>query len=405
MSLKDYIILVPDMLEPHFDVAAKILKDDGYNVVILRNDSEEVITAGLESVHNDMCYPALIVIGQFIDALRSGKFDNSKVALLISQTGGGCRASNYIYLLRKALKDSSFEYVPVVSFNPNSMDENSLVLRKITIIKIFLAIFYCDLIMYLFNKCVSYELNSGDSKEALRKSSEFVQSLTTSMKFFRMKKNYKTILKYFSDIKLSDEKKVKVGIVGEIYIKYSPIGNKKLNEYLVSQGAEVVNSGLIDFILSSLYDAIHDKDIYGTNSKSYKMSKIIAYIFEKLEEDMIKIVKNNSKFTPPISFKYIKDIAKDYIGYGVKMGEGWLLTAEMAAFVRNGIDNVISVQPFGCLPNQIIAKGMIRKIKELHGNANIIAIDYDPGSSKTNQENRIKLMLSSAKRNLNPKEG
>lgn len=397
---KDYTILMPMMLDPHFEILAKILQDEGYNVKILRTSGAEIITHGLENVHNDMCYPALLVIGQFIEALKSERFDNKKVALLISQTGGGCRASNYIYLLRKALENSGFSDIPVISINSNKMDENSLHVPKILFFKLLAAVYYGDLMMCLYNFCASYEKTSGETQKALIDCLGKINAITQKWEFFRISKNFKRIIERFLQIELTGEKKPSVGIVGEIYMQYSPLGNNNLAKYLISEGAEVVNNGLLSFLLSSIYDTINDKKIYGKGGVDYVVAKILVFVLERIEKKMIKMVKKAGKFRAPTEFGEIKKLANGYIDYGVKMGEGWLLTAEMVAYITNGVKNIISVQPFGCLPNQIIAKGMIRKIKSRHEDANIIAIDYDAGVSQTNQENRIKLMLAVARRGI-----
>lgn len=397
---KSYTILMPTMLDPHFDMLAKILQDEGYNVKILRTSGADIITHGLENVHNDMCYPALLVIGQFIEALKSKRFDNKKVALLISQTGGGCRASNYIYLLRKALENSGFSEIPVISINSSKMDENSLKVSKFLFFKLLAAVFYGDLMMCLYNYCASYEKTQGESQKALDESLKNINKITTKWEFFALFKNFNRIINRFSQIELSSEKKPCVGIVGEIYMQYSPLGNNNLVKYLITQGAEVVNNGLLSFILSSIYDTINDKKIYGKGGVDYVVAKILVFVLENIEKKMIKMIEKSSKFRVPSEFGRIKELANGYIDYGVKMGEGWLLTAEMVAYITSGVKNIISVQPFGCLPNQIIAKGMIRKIKSRHEDANIIAVDYDAGVSQTNQENRIKLMLAVARRNI-----
>ncbi|MCI6988840.1 MAG: 2-hydroxyacyl-CoA dehydratase [Campylobacter sp.] len=393
-----HTILIPTMIEPHFSILLKVIQNEGYNAVLLENDRENIIEEGLKAVHNDMCYPALLVIGQFMNSLKSGKFDTHKVALLISQTGGGCRASNYINLLRKALEYADMSYIPVVSLNFSSLDDNAFVLSKKALFKSFAAVYYGDMIMCLYNQCKPYEKIPNQTDEAYQKCVEFITSKVPNSEIFRLKKNYKFILNEFKKIELKGEKKVKVGIVGEIYLKYSPLANNNLNHYLIKEGAEPVNTGLMDFALTSVYDAIYDKEIYGrVKSKTrYYASILIAKILEKLQNDMIKLISSYG-FRAPTPFKEVRKAADGYISHGVKMGEGWLLTAEMVEFMQQNITSVVCAQPFGCLPNHIIARGMVRKIKDNFPHANIATIDYDPGASSVNQENRIKLMLANAK--------
>ena len=392
-----HTILIPTMIDPHFRFMQGVLRDEGYKSVLLKEDRANIVEEGLRSVHNDMCYPALLVIGQFIDALKSGEYDTHKVALLISQTGGGCRASNYINLLRKALEDSGFSYVPVISLNFGSLDENEFSLGKKSLLKLFAAIFYGDLMMGLYNQCKPYEKIKNQTNEIYELCAERIKNLTDQRSFFNLKKNFKFILSQFAKIERDDKPRVKVGIVGEIYLKYSPIGNNGLNAYLIRENAEPVNTGLMDFVLTCIYDAVYDKQLYGKGGAAYYGSLAVAKVVEFFQRMMIKQMKRFG-FRAPSPFSEVRAAADGYIGHGVKMGEGWLLTAEMVEFMRHGIQNVVCAQPFGCLPNHIIARGMIRKIKQNYPQANIAAIDYDPGASAVNQENRIKLMLANANR-------
>lgn len=389
-----HTILVPTMISPHFEFMVEVIKNQGYKCELLDANLPNIGEEGLKHVHNDMCYPALLVIGQFMKAIISGGYDTKKIALLITQTGGGCRASNYITLLRKALDDSGYGYIPVVSLNFNSLDENGFYLPKICVIELFLAIFYGDLIMNIFNQSVSYEKIAGISKEKFLKCQNFINSLIGKFGFYRLKNNCKKILDEFKQIEKEKIKKIKVGIVGEIYMKYSPIGNGNLSEFLVKKGAEVVNTGLMDFILTCIYDDVFDKKIYGIKSKTEKILHFVALLLQNRQKMIINLMKK-AGFNPPTPFSEVIKISP--ISKGVKMGEGWLLSAEMAEFAKNGVKNILCAQPFGCLPNHIIARGMVRKIKEIYPDTNIISIDYDISASKINQENRINLMLQSAK--------
>ena len=402
---KDYTLLAPQMLPIHFDLMSIVFKQAGYNVEILKTDHKNIVDEGVKSVHNDSCYPALLVIGQFMDALKSGKYDVNKTALLITQTGGGCRASNYVALLRRALEKNGFDQVPVVSLNFSGLEENpgfSLNLR--TVLKLVYCLLYGDFLTCLYNQCVPYEINKGDTQKKVEKWEAELAARMRTPQISRLKKNYREILEDFATIPLDrSQEKVKVGIVGEIYLKYSPLGNNKLEEYLVSEGAEVVNSGLLDFCLYCVYNGIFDREIYGKGGLKYVGSKIAAKFLVSKQQQMIKEIEKNGVFTPMADFSKVVDKAPGYIDHGVKMGEGWLLTADMLELIDTDVCNIITAQPFGCLPNHIVAKGMIRKIKDDYPQANIVAIDYDPGASRINQENRIKLMLANAKLALEQK--
>lgn len=387
------------MLDIHFDFIAGVLQKEGYDIEVLQNDGQEVIEEGLKNVHNDMCYPALLVIGQFINALKSGKYNINKVALLLTQTGGGCRASNYIHLLRKALDNNKFSQVKVLSLNFAGLDKgNEFSLSFRAGVRLFQSILYGDLLMLLYNQSVAFEKNIGDSKKILVQWKKRLIGEIGKKSFSQLKENYKKILEDFASIpKEKKDEKIKVGIVGEIYMKYSPLGNNHLTEYLEQEKAEVVNTGILDFLLFNLYDSIFDKKIYGKGGFRYVIAKLLTSYVQKKQEEMIVCIQKNGQFRPPSAFSKIIEMTKGYLGHGVKMGEGWLLTAEMLEFIHMGVNNIVCAQPFGCLPNHIIAKGMIRKIKINHPKANIVAVDYDPGASSINQENRIRLMLENAK--------
>ncbi len=398
---KDYTILVPDMLPIHFRLLMKIFENYGYHTELLTNDSRNVIDEGLKNTHNDACYPALLVIGQFMDALKSGKYDLNKTALMMSQTGGGCRASNYIHLIRKAVA-AQYPQIPVISFNFSGLEkESSLKLTVPIMIKLIYAVLYGDLLMLLYNQCLPYEINKGDTDKMLDKWQRRLGNMFAKNKFFDTKKHYRAILNDFASIERSSEKKPRVGIVGEIYVKYSPLANNHLNDFLVSEGCEPNVPGLLDFVLYCASDSVNDGKLYDRRDKTVLAYTIGYDVLYKYQKQQIKIIKEHGVFFPPHDFEELRGYADKYIHQGVKMGEGWLITAEMAALAETGTDNIICTQPFGCLPNHIVAKGMMRVIKEAYPEANIVAIDYDPGATKVNQENRIKLMLANAKRQRN----
>lgn len=407
---KDYTILIPTMLPMHFTLLSKIFNSNGYKTELLTNEGNAVRDYGLKYVHNDSCYPALLVIGQFIDALESGKYDTDKVAVLISQTGGGCRASNYIALLRKAFIRAGYGHVPVVSINVSGLEKNPGF--KITIpmaSRMIYAVTYGDLLMLLKNQSKPYELVKGQSEELAQqwidKLSKEMENSKGLIKYKDVKENYKKIVKDFAGIPKSTDKKVKVGIVGEIFVKFSPLGNNNLEQFLINEGVETVMPGLLDFCLYCVHNGIMHAELYGEKRLKAKVSKYIFNFLVKKQQDVIDIINEEGSFNAPTSFEHTCTLPKGYMGLGAEMGEGWLLTAEMIELVEQGTKNIVCAQPFGCLPNHIVGKGVMKKIKENNPDVNIVAIDYDPGASAINQENRIKLMLSNAKKPVDVSAG
>ncbi|MBR1764891.1 MAG: 2-hydroxyacyl-CoA dehydratase [Ruminococcus sp.] len=393
---KDYTILVPDMLPIHFKLIIKVYEHFGYHMELLQNNSRNVIDEGLKNTHNDACYPALLVIGQFIDALNSGKYDVDKVALIMSQTGGGCRASNYIHLIRKAIA-AQYPQVPVISLNFSGLEKNpAFPMTPAIALRLIYAVMYGDMLMLLYNQCKPYELHEGQTDELLARWQHRLGKLMEKNDYLMPKPIYKAMLADFAAIPRSKEKKPRVGIVGEIYVKYSPLANNDLNKFLLSEGCEPNVPGLMDFVLYCCSDLLNDKDLYGTKSRMTTLYQIGYKVLYKFQREQIKVIKDHGVFQPPHDFEHLRRCADKYMNQGVKMGEGWLITAEMAALAETGTKNIICTQPFGCLPNHIVAKGMSRVIKEAYPDANIVAIDYDPGATKVNQENRIKLMLANA---------
>ncbi len=398
---KDYTILVPTMLPVHFSMIVNMMNANGYNMVLLKNKGKNVIDNGLKYVHNDTCYPAQVVIGQLIDAIESGKYDKRKIALLITQTGGGCRASNYIHLLRKALKKAGYDYIPVISLNFSGLESEHTGF-KVTIplfLKMFYSILVGDLLMCLKNQCLPYVEDKTKCDELEEK---WIKNTTEVLvkdkcRYKDIKKLFPLIIKDFFMLPRNHEKKVKVGIVGEIFVKFSPLGNNDLEEFLHSENAQVVMAGLLDFCLYCIYNTVMDYKLYGMSKKKAYIFNIVYKYILRLQKQLIKAIEDNSDFTPPSYFAHTVTLTEGYVNLGAKMGEGWLLTAEMLELIDSGVDNVICVQPFGCLPNHIVGKGMMKLIKEKNIKANIVAVDYDASATKVNQENRIKLMLSTAK--------
>ncbi len=399
---KTHKILMPNMLPIHFKMYEQILNSEGYQVELLTTTHHQIVDEGVKNVHNDTCYPALLVIGQMLDALKSGKYDLDHIALIITQTGGGCRASNYINLLRKALANNNMGQIPVISLNFGGLEKNSGF--KVTPrlgVKLVYATIYGDMLMWIANQCLPYEKKQNATNDVVRKWQTLICEQLRSPRFLRVSHNYKQILADFKNIEKYDEKKPRVGIVGEIYMKYAPLGNNNLELFLLKEGAEPVLSGLLDFILYCLENIMLDHKLYNMNRRAKQYAKLGKKYMMFNQKRMIKAIKKEGTFHAMENFDVVKEMANDYISKGVKMGEGWLLTSEMLDLIKSGVNNIICTQPFGCLPNHIVAKGMLRKIKDNYPMSNIVAIDYDPGASAINQENRIKLMLSNAKVNEN----
>ena len=403
-DMMDYTILAPNMLEIHFSLLINIFGQYGYKTELLKNDGRTVVDEGLKYVHNDTCYPALLVIGQLIDALNTGKYNPDKTALLITQSGGGCRASNYIHLLRKALKKAGYPQVPVISLNLSGLEKNSgFKIRLSMALKMLSAVIYGDLIMLLKNQVEPYEVNKGDAERLTQK---WIDDLSAEMQkgkgysFFEIKKTLPKITESFSKIPLDKSiTKTKVGVVGEIYVKYSPLANNHLEEFLFGQDCEVMVPGLLGFINFKVDNRLEDIKLYGGNPFKKIAMKFAMWYLSKVEKNLLDAARAYGDFNVPAPYAHIKEICTKIIGPGCKMGEGWLLTAEMMELIETGYGNIVCAQPFGCLPNHIVGKGMIRKLKEMYPQSNIVPIDYDPGATKVNQENRIKLMLAIAKEN------
>ena len=339
-------ILIPNMAPIHFEMMRAAMEDEGYHVEVLGSGGHAVAQEGLKYVHNDTCYPALLVIGQFINALKSGKYDLDHTALLITQTGGGCRASNYIHLLRKALVKAGFPQVPVASLNFSGLEKDSGFQLTLPLIR-----------------------------------------------------------KIVAAVPVTYTPKVKVGVVGEIYVKYSPLGNNNLEQFLHGEDCEVNLPGLMGFVQYCVANMAETVRMYGGSKLLELGSDTLMSWLTVREKLMIAAIKKHPQFHAPTLFLDTKKMADGIIGIGNKMGEGWLLTAEMMELQQTGFENIICAQPFGCLPNHICGKGMINKIRTIYPRANITPIDYDPGATRVNQENRIKLMLSVAKERLGQSGG
>ena len=398
---RDYTILLPNMLPVHLKLVKSVFELHGYRMVLLDNEGPAVVEAGLKYVHNDTCYPALLCIGQFIDALQSGKYDVHRTALIITQTGGGCRASNYIHLLRKALVKAGLEFVPVISLSPAGLEKNSgFRLTPTLLFQALQMLLYADVLMCLKNQVEPYENLAGScaalvDEWADRLTEQFRRNPRTAVRRFR--RNLREIARQFDAVPYTPQQKIRVGIVGEIYVKYSDMANNHLQRFLLEQGCEVSVPGLMGFMLNALDHYIDDIDLYGGSRVRQAAYKLAMRFVNHIEQVISAQIRKSSRLTPPTPYRVTRRELGGVLGVGCKMGEGWLLTAEMCELIDSGVPNIVCVQPFGCLPNHIAGKGTIRALREKYPTANIVPIDYDPGATRVNQENRLKLMLSVAR--------
>ena len=400
---KDYTILIPQMAPIHFELLESAVKSSGYKVELLRECTNHTVETGLKYVNNDACYPSILTTGQFIEALESGKYDVNRTALIMSQTGGGCRATNYVGFIRKALKDAGFENVPVISFNVVGMEKMPGFKITLPLIERLLKMcVYADLLQKLVTKNRAYEINKGESNKLFNEWMEKCKKLIEKSSMKEFKKSIYDMVDDFEKIELDTSiEKPKVGIVGEVLIKYHPFGNNFVVDKLEKEGAEVVLPDFMGFIKFVATHKITFNQLIKTGSLKAGIFKTAIKLIDILEKDAI-IALNNSKkdYLLPCSIWELEDKVKDILSIGNQTGEGWFLTAEMIEYIEHGIPNIVCVQPFACLPNHVVGKGVIKTIRSKYPDANISPIDYDPGASETNQTNRLKLLMTVAKDNL-----
>ena len=400
---KDYTLLCPQMSPIHFDLLEPAIRSFGYKIEVLQNHNRSAVDVGLQYVNNDACYPSLIVIGQIMEALLSGKYDLNRTAVLMSQTGGGCRASNYVGFIRRALEKAGLPQVPVVSVNVNGMETNpgfSFSIPMIT--KAMQAIVYGDVFMRVLYATRPYEAEPGSANALHEKwKARCIASLSKkNAAMMEFNRNLRGIIRDFDRLPRLELQKPKVGIVGEILVKFSPLANNHVVELLEAEGAEAVMPDLMDFLLYSFYNTNFKADHLGTKKSTARLCNAGIALLEYFRKEARKELIASEHFTPPSSISELADMAKDFVSLGNQTGEGWFLTGEMMELIHSGVNNIICAQPFGCLPNHIVGKGVIKELRRNYPQSNIIAVDYDPGASEVNQLNRIKLMLSTAQKNL-----
>ena len=402
-QMKDdhWTILCPQMSPIHFQFIEKAMQESGYNLKVLPSVDKGAVEAGLKYVNNDACYPSILVTGQMMEALTSGQYDLNKTALIISQTGGGCRATNYIGFIRKALKDAGMPQIPVISANLQGLESNSGF--KITYSlakKAIIGAMYGDLFMRVLYRVRPYEAVAGSANKLYHSWVERCMQNVTNGSLREFKKNVYQIVKEFDKLPLLDIKKPRVGLVGEILVKFHPTANNQIVDIIEREGGEAVMPDLIDFFQYCFYNASFARKHFEKTAFNEKICQFAISFVDYLRKDMIKALKKSQRFDPPSSIYHLADKAKEVISLGNQTGEGWFLTGEMIELIESGAPNIVCMQPFGCLPNHVTGKGAIKALRKKYPQSNIVAVDYDPGASEVNQLNRIKLMLSTAFKNL-----
>ncbi|MEE3392411.1 MAG: acyl-CoA dehydratase activase-related protein [Lachnospiraceae bacterium] len=396
---KDYTILMPQMSPIHFEIIGPALKYMGYNLVLL-DDDKSCVDYGLKYVNNDACYPSIIVVGQFMKALASGKYDPDRTALIISQTGGGCRATNYIGFIRRALENAGMDQIPVISFSAGIEKNPGFKFTPGTIVRLLEALLYGDVFMRCLYATRPYEAVKGSADALHEKWKEKVIMDLKKAELKIFKQNIRDIIKDFDDLDRLDIKKPRVGVVGEILVKFLPGANNHLVELLESEGAEAVVPDLSDFLMYSLYNANFKAEYLGKKKSSARINNTLIAAFEKFRKVAKDAFEESTHFSPFMPIEQLADFASPIVSAGNQTGEGWFLTGEMIELIHENVPNIVCTQPFACLPNHVVGKGVIKEIRRRYPEANIVAVDYDPGATEVNQLNRIKLMLSTAEKNL-----
>ena len=404
-NFKDgYTILAPQMSPIHFDILEPVFRKYGFNMVVLDNDNRTAIDTGLKFVNNDACFPSITTVGQIMEAVLSGRYDTDKLAIIMTQTGGCCRASNYIGFIRRALEKVGMAHIPVISLNAAGLESNSgFKLPAGLLMKAVYSIVYGDLFMRCLYRVRPYEMEPG-SANALHKKWQAIaiDSLTNKKSEWTYKKVCHGIVEAFDALPIhEDMKKPRVGIVGEILVKYMPLANNHLVELLEREGAEAVVPDLLDFANFYVYSSDYKHKYFGKDIQESVVAKAGVSIIRLLRKPAIEALKKSKRFEAPMPIEEIAEHTKPFLSIGNNYGEGWFLAGEMIELIKTGVPNIVCIQPFACLPNHVVGKGVIKALKKAYPQANIVAVDYDPGASEVNQLNRIKLMLSGASKATN----
>ncbi|MBR4873567.1 MAG: 2-hydroxyacyl-CoA dehydratase, partial [Clostridia bacterium] len=403
MQDKKYTIIAPQMSPIHFEILEPVFSKNGYNMVILDNDNRDVIDVGLKYVNNDACYPSITAVGQIMEAVLSGKYDTDRLAIIMSQTGGCCRASNYVAFIRRALDKTGYSHIPVISLNANGMETNEgFKVSPGLLIDAVRSIVYGDLLMKCLYRVRPYELTKG-SANALHKKLEAIciDSLINPKSKYSFKTVCNMIVREFDNFPIDEQlKKPKVGVVGEILVKYMPLANNHIVDLLEREGAEAVVPDLIDFFNYSFSNGNFKRDNYKTSKIGAIGCNLALKAIALLRRPAVVALRKSKRFSPPVPIREIEEMTKPFLSIGNLYGEGWFLAGEMVELITHGTPNIVCIQPFACLPNHVVGKGVIKKLREVYEESNVVAVDYDSGASEVNQLNRIKLMLSVAKENL-----
>jgi len=400
---REYTILCPQMSPIHFELLETAIRTCGYHLEVLPNDNRHAVDMGLKYVNNDACYPSLMVVGQIMEALHSGKYDLNKVAVIMSQTGGGCRATNYIGFIRRALEKAGMEQIPVISLNLAGIESNpGFHLSANLLRRAAYAALLGDVIMRCLYRMRPYEAQKGAADTLHRKWAETCKQFLSSRHpgYFRFSRLCREIICSFDALPITDEKKPRVGIVGEILVKFMPAANNYLVNLLESEGAEAVVPDLLDFMLYCFYNQVYKAQNLGTSKRAARLCTLGIWALTFLRRPATLAFQKSKHFSPPANIYDLVSYAEPIVSIGNQTGEGWFLTGEMLELIHNGVENIVCTQPFGCLPNHVVGKGVIKELRRRYPASNIVAIDYDPGASEVNQLNRIKLMLSTAQKNL-----
>jgi predicted nucleotide-binding protein (sugar kinase/HSP70/actin superfamily) len=398
---KDYTILIPQMSPIHFQFIEAAMNTEGYRVEVLPSVDTNAVNEGLKHINNDACYPTIVVMGQIINALKSGKYDLNKVAVLMSQTGGGCRASNYIALLRKALKEMKMDFIPVISLNYVGLDKHSGFHITYSMVKrVIMGLIYGDTLMRVLYKTRPYEVSPGAAEALYEKWVNKALETLKKSNVSKFEKDLAGIVQDFDRLPLLDITKPKVGIVGEILVKYHPTANNDIVGVIEAEGGEAVVPDLIDFFLYGMYSKEYNFRYLSGTYKVMLANAVGIKVIERFRKSARAALERSRRFEEPLHIHEMATKAKKLISLGNQCGEGWLLTAEMMELIDSGVPNIVCLQPFACLPNHVTGKGMIKALRKYNPATNIAAIDYDPGASDVNQLNRIKLMMANAFKNM-----
>ena len=400
---KTYTILCPQMSPMHFELLEPAFRASGYNIAVLPNDNKQAVDVGLKYVNNDACYPSLMVVGQIMEAILSGDYDTDHLAVIITQTGGGCRASNYIGFIRRALKKAGYAHIPVISLNLSGLEENpGFKLTPVLVLRGIYALVLGDIFMKCVYRMRPYEAVPGSANAMHRKWAEIAKQFLAQAYPSRsgFKKLCRDIIRDFDRLEIREVKKPKVGVVGEILVKFLPAANNYLVELLESEGAEAVVPDLLDFLMYCFYNQNFKVSHLGMEKSKAKIGNLGIRALEWFRAPATKAFESSRHFAPPTPIEKLAEMASGIVSLGNQTGEGWFLTGEMLELIHSGTENIVCTQPFACLPNHVVGKGVIKELRRLYPQSNVVAIDFDPGASEVNQLNRIKLMLSTANKNL-----